>query len=95
MIRRLISVITTFASFIGLLVIGNNALANPYENSTITQAPSTNVMKAIDLNVSSPFWELNSKISISLSDQVNPSLRDNVPHLGCSCAVCTKGTKNL
>lgn len=84
MIRRLISIITTFASFIGFMLMGNHAMANPVENSTITQAPSNNVVEMVNLNVSSPFLELNNKTPISLFE-----------HLGCSCALCTQGTKNL
>lgn len=99
MIRRLISIITTFASFIGFLLIGNNAMANPVENSTVTQATSNQVIEIVNLNVSSPFLaiepnpslfkagycsQLNNKTSISLFE-----------HLGCSCPVCTQGTNNL
>ncbi|MDJ0650833.1 MAG: hypothetical protein QNJ60_19230 [Xenococcaceae cyanobacterium MO_188.B19] len=84
MIRKLISIITAFASFIGLVLIGNNAMANPVENSTVTQESYTKVVKVVNLNVSSPFLELNNKTPISMLE-----------HLGCSCGMCTQRTNNL
>ena len=84
MIRQLISIITTVASFIGFVLIGNNAMANPVENGRVTQEPYTNVVKVVNLNISSPFLELNNKTPISIFE-----------HSGCSCALCTQGTKNL
>lgn len=85
MIGRLISIITTFVSFIGLLLMGNNAMANPVQNSALTQVPSNNnVVEMVNLNVSSPFLQSNNKTPISLFE-----------HLGCCCALCTQGTINL
>ncbi len=84
MIRKLTSIITAFASFIGLVLIGNNAMANPVENSTVTQESYTKVVKVVNLNVSSPFLELNNKTAISILE-----------HSGCSCGVCTQRTQNL
>ena len=84
MIKYLISLITTVASFVALLLFGNTAVANPVANSTVTQAPSDTVMEVVNLNVNSPFLQLNNQTAAS-----------NFDHLGCSCAVCTQGVIKL
>ena len=84
MIKYLISLMTTVASFVALLLFGNTAVANPVANSTVTQAPSDTVMEVVNLNVNSPFLQLN-----------NPTADSIFAHLGCSCAVCTQGVVKL
>ncbi len=80
MIKYLISLITTFASFVPLLLFGNTAVANPVPNSTLNQPSSDTVMEVVNLNVNSPFLQLNNKTATPI-----------LAHFGCSCAVCTQG----
>ncbi len=84
MLKHLISFVTAFVSLMTFLLIGNTAAANPVENSTVDQATSDTVTEIVNLNVSSPFLQLNNKTATSIFE-----------HLGCSCAVCTQGTVNL
>ena len=83
MFRHLISLITAFIGFVGFLLMGNAAMANPVENSLITDLPSDTFTKVVNLNISSPFLELNNKTNFIFD------------HQGCSCAVCTQATTNL
>ena len=83
MIGKLISLITTFVSFIGLMLMGNNAMASPVENSEIAQASSNTIVEVVNLNLTSPFLQLNEKTPTSFFD-----------HMGCSCGLCTQGTIN-
>ncbi len=84
MLKYLISLMTAFASLMAFLVMGNTAVANSVENSTVDQTTSHIATEIVNLNVSSPFLQLNNKTATPIFE-----------HLGCSCAVCTQGTVNL
>ncbi|MDJ0532835.1 MAG: hypothetical protein QNJ70_10120 [Xenococcaceae cyanobacterium MO_207.B15] len=84
MIKHLISFLTALAGLIGFLLMGNTAVASPLDNNTVEPAASNTVTKIVNLNVSSPLLQLNSKTATSIFE-----------HLGCSCAICTQGAVNL
>ncbi len=84
MIKYLISLMTVLASFVGLLLGASPANANPVEVSISAKVPTNSITKTVNLNLSSPFLQLNNKTATSIFE-----------HLGCSCTMCAQGTINL
>ena len=79
MIKSLINLLATSASFVALLLVANTALAAPKIVNSVAQTVAQPVMEQVSLNVSSPSLELTAGQSNSI-----------FKHFGCCCAVCSQ-----
>ena len=78
MIKFLMSLITLFISFFGLLGTANSG-ATPVVNQELKPLASSFLEQPVSLNVSASLWQLTNQDS-----------QNTFPHLGCSCATCSQ-----
>lgn len=76
MIKGILRLLATSASFVALLLTTNSAIAATTIDDPINQIESS----VVSLNVVSPHWQLIGNANNNLLD-----------HLGCACAACTQG----
>ena len=79
MIKFLLGLITAVTSFVGLLGIGNAALATSIVNQEIEPLSFDALEQPVSLNVCDSLWQLNNQEAKNIFD-----------HLGCSCADCSQ-----
>jgi hypothetical protein len=79
MIKILMSLITVFTSFFGVLGLNNSALANPMVNQNFKSLVPNYLEKPVSLNFSGSLWQINNQDTKKIFD-----------HLGCSCTTCSQ-----
>lgn len=79
MLKNLLRLLVSSATFVALMLVANIAIANPAKSITTLQVDHQQPSLSVNLNVVSPSLEFIAQSHNSLSD-----------HLGCSCGVCTQ-----
>ena len=81
MIKKLLCLLAASANFVTVLLVANVAIAATQIDDASLLSVNRSTLQLVNLNVISP--------SLNIVQQSNNILLD---HLGCSCAVCTRGT---